>query len=80
MVDPLSKRAPTHSDRLIALARSVGRINTRVETLEATPVSSSAVTLYVQPTQPALESGKPWQWWKTVDGDLSQFFVFDGVL
>ena len=41
MVDPLSKRAPVHNDRLTALARAVGRINSRVETLEATPSSSA---------------------------------------
>jgi len=80
MVDPLSKRAPVHNDRLTALARAVGRINSRVETLEATPSSVAPVVLYIQPTQPAMEPGEPWQWWKTVDGDLSQFFVFDGVV
>jgi len=80
MVDPTSKRQPTLADRLIGLARSVGRINARVETLEARPVTTGAATLYIQPTQPAMEAGKPWQWWKTVDGALSQFFVFDGVL
>jgi len=41
MVDPTSKRQPTLADRLVGLARAVGRLNTRVDTLEATPSSSA---------------------------------------
>ena len=41
MVDPTSKRQPTLADRLVGLARAVGRLNTRVDTLEASPSSSA---------------------------------------
>lgn len=41
-------------------------------------VSSEGV--FVQDTQPPMIAGQPWIWWKTINGDISDYFIFDGVI
>ena len=39
-----------------------------------------ATQVFVQDTQPAMVSGQPWVWWQTVGGEVSDYYVFDGVV
>ena len=39
-----------------------------------------ATQVFVQDTQPAMASGEPWIWWQTVGGEVSDYYVFDGVV
>ena len=39
-----------------------------------------ATQVFVQDTQPVMVSGQPWIWWQTVGGEVSDYYVFDGVV
>lgn len=79
MARPLKDVQPLLAAELEDLARNVGALRREVRALPD-PSSGGETQVFVQAAQPEMAAGKPWVWWQTVGGALSQYYVFDGVL
>lgn len=56
-----------------------GTLASQTDLQAALNSGGGATQVFVQGTQPVMIAGNPWIWWQTVGGEVSDYYVFDGV-